>query len=89
MAFICSICQKSLKTKKGLTGHMKTQHPDQVNDDQENNDSEVQVLEIKKPDKKSQDATYHCIDCGHPGLQKGANPCPGCGATLDWSAISD
>ena len=88
MAYQCEICKKVLKTKKSLKRHMETQHPQKPEDD-----SIIQTFEIKAPKKPGGEAThtlentgFHCIGCGGE-IAKGQNPCPHCGAELDWKAV--
>ncbi|MBA7696305.1 hypothetical protein ES703_104950 [subsurface metagenome] len=46
------------------------------------------TLELKTPPQKEtpEPQGYHCIDCGAV-VTKGQNPCPNCGAQLDWSSL--
>ena len=98
MSYQCPTCQKVLKTKKSLNRHIKTQHPEQPGPGSETKEKPavkaLEVLAIKKPPehkektetKEPETSGYHCVGCGGQ-LSKGQNPCPTCGAELDWSQV--
>ena len=92
--YVCPHCQKQVKD---LKGHIARAHPDKVRGEKPavQNEPKGKVLELvleakaeksKEPGSEPVAALYHCVDCG-AGLTKGQNPCPSCGAHLDWSQL--
>ena len=91
MPFNCQYCSKSLKTKKSLKRHEAETCPDRPGATKPISPGEVQTLELKElkgkeKDKPGEGGGFHCIGCGAI-IKKGENPCHGCGAELDWSAL--
>lgn len=103
MMYQCPYCPKVFNTKSYLNGHITRMHskldktnsvdieipikPQQVHLATEQPVAPA-TLEIKVPPKKekAERQGYHCLDCGFM-LNEGENPCPNCGAHLDWSQV--
>lgn len=87
--YSCPHCHKQVKN---LKKHIKRMHPDQVaQGEQPEPKTKVKTLELDVPKKKKEEKAeapgYHCVDCGYKPISKGQNPCPNCGAHLDWSQV--
>lgn len=83
--YICPICHIQVKDLKGHTARM---HKGKTTPPKSPPKTKGKTLELKTPAKKetTEPRGYHCIDCGAV-VTKGQNPCPNCGAHLDWSSL--
>ena len=79
--FVCPHCQKELKKKKSLEAHIARFHSEHT----DQGDQPAREFDLAENEEKDQDQQYHCIGCGKD-ITKDQNPCPHCGAELDWSA---
>ncbi len=95
MSYICPHCQKELKKKRSLETHIAKLHPDKIAallpgpapaKIPPAKQPSPETLKIETPPAPT--TSYHCIDCGTP-LEKGQNPCPGCGRELNWGLINE
>jgi len=96
MQYVCPHCPKTFKKNAYLNAHIARVH---TNLNKENTGaietpSETkQQFQVKKPAQKKtpsqeqETSDYHCLECGNP-VAEGQNPCPSCGARLDWEASS-
>jgi len=86
--YTCPICHVQVKDLKGHTARM---HPEKAKPEpksQPKSTGKTLELAVKtKPKKETEETKYHCVNCGYKPLTKGQTPCPGCGATLDWSQV--
>jgi len=81
--YVCPHCNKAVRK---LKQHIDTVHTD-LKEPEPKSKGQTLTLDIKaKPEPKKEVGHYHCVDCG-TGLNKGQNPCPGCGAMMDWSQV--
>ena len=94
MLYKCPYCDKYFDTKRKLNRHIARVHPEAKeaepeveNDDDDDEELENDTFKIEKPAYIKEALEYHCLACGAP-LNKGDNPCPACGAQLEWGAVS-
>ena len=99
MEYKCPDCDKTFDTKDKLNRHKKRLHaaqnagaadatPAAQPDAAEQKQAKTpETLAIKRPEPKTPPMGYHCVGCGG-SIKKGVNPCPNCGAQLDWSKLN-
>lgn len=95
MMYKCPHCEKYFPSKGKLNSHIARVHGSAIKSHIiETKPGSTQHFEVKKPAKtatpeKPDETTkpkYHCLACGG-NIAQGENPCPHCGAQLNWDAL--